>query len=447
VSDSDDTHEQQATADRVIALYGDRLLPPLGQQIGTLSSQLVKESALALLLVDAESLLEIERLYGARAFRTALDALTQRVRTRIGREVGDEVLMTSGALEEEHILVFIPRPRTESAFFLHDLPRLAEELRSYVALCLKRIVYPYLHERPEVPIGTGFVLHRPFQRPEAQIRQLIETTRATARFERERRRRDRAGTLDRILLEESVTTVFEPIVRLATREVIGYEALSRGPAGTGMETPSALFGVAEQSDREYELDSLCRRRALANARGIAPHQLLFLNILPTCIQDPDFQAVRVRETLGALGLGPRNLVLEVSERQAISNFPIFREATDHFSRLGFRIALDDTGAGFSSLEAALELSPDFLKIDMSLVRGIEESPVKQELLRGLKAVAGKMGSTLIAEGIETEHELEVIRGLGIECGQGFHLGRGTPSPMAAPVPSPSPSASDPDLPR
>jgi len=441
VSDSDDTHEQQATADRVIALYGDRLLPPLGQQIGTLSSQLVKESALALLLVDAESLLEIERLYGARAFRTALDALTQRVRTRIGREVGDEVLMTSGALEEEHILVFIPRPRTESAFFLHDLPRLAEELRSYVALCLKRIVYPYLHERPEVPIGTGFVLHRPFQRPEAQIRQLIETTRATARFERERRRRDRAGTLDRILLEESLTTVFEPIVRLATREVIGYEALSRGPAGTGMETPGALFGVAEQSDREYELDSLCRRRALANARGIAPHQLLFLNILPTCIQDPDFQAVRVRETLGALGLGPRNLVLEVSERQAISNFPIFREATDHFSRLGFRIALDDTGAGFSSLEAALELSPDFLKIDMSLVRGIEESPVKQELLRGLKAVAGKMGSTLIAEGIETEHELEVIRGLGIECGQGFHLGRGTPSPMAAPA------ASDPDLPR
>ncbi|MFI5315860.1 MAG: EAL domain-containing protein [Myxococcota bacterium] len=423
------------TNDRLTALYGNRLLPPLGQELGTLAGLLVKESALALLLVDATSLLEIERLFGARAFRTALDALTQRVRTRIAREVGDEVLVTSGALEEEHILVFIPRPRTESAFFLHDLPRLAEELRSYVAMCLKRIVYPYLHERPEVPIGTGFSLHRPFQRPEAQIRKLIESTLSSARFERERRCRDRAAALEKILLEESLTTVFEPIVRLATREVIGYEALSRGPAGTGLETPAALFGIAEQADREYELDSLCRRRALANARGIAPDQLLFLNILPTCIQDPDFQAVRVRETLGELGLGPRNLVLEVSERQAISNFPIFREATDHFSRLGFRIALDDTGAGFSSLEAALELSPDFLKIDMSLVRGIEESPEKQELLRGLKGVAGKMGSVLIAEGIETEHELEVIRGLGIECGQGYFLGRGTPSPTSAALPA------------
>ncbi|HTO55349.1 MAG TPA: EAL domain-containing protein [Myxococcota bacterium] len=429
--DRDDTKTKVSTHDRVIALYGDRLLPPLGQRLGSLAGLLVKESALALLLVDASSLLEIERLYGARAFRTALDALTQRVRTRVQREIGEEVVVTSGALEEEHLLLFIPRARSESAFLLHELPRLAEELRSYVDLCLKQIVYPYLHERPEVPIGTGFALHRPFQRPEAQIRKLIETTQSAARFERERRNRDRAVALDRILLEESVSTVFEPIVKLASREVIGYEALSRGPSNSGLETPTALFGVAEQSDREYELDSLCRRRALANARGISPEQLLFLNILPTCIQDPDFQAVRVRETLDTLGLAPRNLVLEVSERKAISNFPIFREATDHFSRLGFRIALDDTGAGFSSLEAALELSPDFLKIDMSLIRGIEESPEKQELLRGLRGVAGKMGSTLIAEGIETEHELEVIRGLGIECGQGFHLGRGTPSPTAA----------------
>lgn len=435
LADESDATVAPDTRDRVTALYGDRLLSPLGQQIGSLAGQLVKESALALLLVDATSLLEIERLYGARAFRTTLESLTQRIRARVSREIGDDYVVTSGALEEEHILVFIPRPRNEAVFFLHELPRLADELRSYVAMSLNRIVYPYLHEPPEVPIGAGFTLHRPFQRPEMQIRKLIESTLSSARFERERRSRDRAALLDKILMEESVTTVFEPIVRLARREVIGWEALSRGPAGCGLETPGALFAVALQADREYELDSLCRRRALANARGIHPEQLLFLNILPTCIQDPDFQAVRVREMLAALGLGPRNLVLEVSERQAISNFPIFREATDHFSNVGFRIALDDTGAGFSSLEAALELSPDFLKIDMSLVRGIEESPEKQELLRGLRGVAAKMNSVMIAEGIETAHELEVIKNLGIECGQGFYLGRGTPSPTVPSDPS------------
>ena len=237
--------------------------------------------------------------------------------------------------------------------------------------------------------------------------------------------------LDKILLEESVTTVFEPIVRLATREVIGYEALSRGPAGSGLETPVALFGIARAVDREYELDSLCRRRALANARGIAPDQLLFLNILPTCIQDPDFQAARVRETLAALGLGPRNLVLEISERQAISNFPIFREAIDHFSGLGFRIALDDTGAGFSSLEAALELSPDFLKIDMSLVRGIEESPEKQELLRGLQGRGRQDGLEPDRRGHrDRARARRDPRRSASSAGRASTSGRGTPTPTA-----------------
>jgi len=411
-----------------LALYGGRPLPALGERFAELGGELVKQTALGLLLIDASPLLEIERLYGARAFRSTLGSLGERVRARVVREVGEEMIVTSGALEEEHLLVFMPRPRGDAEFFLHDLPRLAAELRAWAAHGLKRVVYPYMHHAPELAVGTGFVLHRPFQRPEAQLRRLIESTLRQARFEQERRGRDRAAMLDKILLEETVTTVFEPIVRLATNEVIGYEALSRGPAGTGLETPFALFATAELADREYELDSLCRRRALANARGIDAEQLLFLNILPTCIQDPDFQSARVRETLAALGLGPRNLVLEISERQAISNFPIFREAIDHFSGLGFRIALDDTGAGFSSLEAALELQPDFLKIDMSLVRSIEESPEKQEVLRGLQSLSAKMGSRVIAEGIETAQELAAIVALGIECGQGFYLGRGSAAP-------------------
>jgi EAL domain-containing protein (putative c-di-GMP-specific phosphodiesterase class I) len=417
-----------ATSDRVFSLYGRRFMPPLGERLAELGGLLVKKGALALLLLDAAPVLQIERLYGARALRATLESLTKRVQSRVEREFGDEMIVTSGALHEEHLLVFLPRPRSEADFFLHELPRLAEELRAWTAVGLKRIVYPYLTQVPEIPIGCEFVLHRPHQRPEAQIRRLIEQTLASASFAIERQRRDRAAALERILLEENLSTMFEPIVKLATNEVLGYEALSRGPAGSGLETPLDLFGTAEIADREYELDSLCRRRALANARGIRSDQLLFLNILPTCIQDPDFQAARVRETLDALGLQPRNLVLEISEKQAISNFPIMREAIDHFSGLGFGIALDDTGAGFSSLQAALELAPDFLKLDMSLVRSIEESPEKQELLRGLQSLAAKMGSRVIAEGIETAQELAAIRGLGIECGQGYHLGRGTPSP-------------------
>jgi EAL domain-containing protein (putative c-di-GMP-specific phosphodiesterase class I) len=411
-----------------------RSLPPLGERLGELGGGLAKQGALGLLLIDGSPLLAIERLHGAKAFRTKIEAIAERVRARVAGEAGEDLLLTSGALEEEYLLVFMPRLRGDAEFFLHDMPRLAAELKAWMSQGLKRVVYPYMHSVPELAIGTGFVLHRPHERPEAQLRRLIESTLCDARFRQERSRRDRAGMLDKILLEQSVTTVFEPIMRLSGLEVLGYEALSRGPAGTGLETPFELFRTAELFDREYELDSLCRRRALANARGIDSEQLLFLNILPTCIQDPDFQAAHVRETLADLGLRPSNLVLEISERQAISNFPIFREAIDHFSGLGFQIALDDTGSGFSSLEAALELQPDFLKIDMSLVRSIEDSPEKQEVLRGLQSLSARMGAHVIAEGIETAQELAAIAALGIEFGQGFHLGRGTSAPSADAAP-------------
>ncbi len=411
-----------------MAPYGTRPMASLGERLSEICGGLVKEGALGLLLVDASPLLAIDRLHGPRVFRGVIKAFSERVAALVSEDVGDEMILTSGALEEEQLLVFMPRLRSDADFFLHDLPRLAAELRAWTAQGLKRVVYPYLHGVPELAVGTGFVLHRPFQRAEAQLRHLVEITLEDARFEQEHTRRDRAGMLERILLEQAVTTVFEPIVRLPTDAILGFEALSRGPSGTSLESPGALFATAELFDREYELDSLCRRRALANARGIDGDQLLFLNILPTCIQDPDFQAANVRETLAGLGLGPRNLVLEISERQAIANFPIFREAIDYFSGLGFRIALDDTGAGFSSLEAALELQPDFLKIDMSLVRSIEDSPEKQEVLRGLQSLAAKMGANVIAEGIETAQELATIRSLGIEFGQGFYLGRGGATP-------------------
>ena len=413
---------------------GERALSSLGENIPNIADRLSKDAALGLIMVDATPMLEIERLYGAQPFRRTLDELIERLQKRIYQEVGQDFLMTAGALEEEHILIFLPRSRSDRDFFTHELPLLTDDLRAYVSLCFKGIVYPYLYHPPEAAVGYGICFYRPFHRIENQIRRLIESTQQTARFELERVSRERSGMLERILLDEDLSTTFEPIVRLPERNIVGYEALSRGPMGSGLETPLALFAVAERCGLEYELDSLCRRQALRNAAGLSPNQKLFLNILPNSIHDPEFAGARVRESLAGLGLSPQNLVLEVSERQAISNYPIFREAIDHFSSLGFEIALDDTGAGFASLEAALELNPQYLKIDMSLVRGIEGNPQKQEVLRGLQKLAEKMSSTVIAEGIETEAEYEALLALGIDCGQGFLFGRGGPILRTAPAP-------------
>ena len=156
--------------------------------------------------------------------------------------------------------------------------------------------------------------------------------------------------------------------------VVGYEGLARGPAGTPLQHPIPLFDTAEAVGLDYELDCLCRELALKGARDLPHGAKLFLNCLPASVHDPVFQPPRIREALEGLGLGPADLVLEISERQAITSYAVFRDAIATFAELGFGIAVDDMGAGYSSLATALELRPGFLKIDRSLITGIDGDP-------------------------------------------------------------------------
>ena len=123
---------------------------------------------------------------------------------------------------------------------------------------------------------------------------------------------------------------------------------------------------------------------------------------------------------------PSDIVFEISEQESIDNYWLFREVRDYYGNLGFQIALDDTGAGYASLEAVMELSPEFIKVDRAFVRGIDQDTSRQELLRALHAVARRIGSQIIAEGLDTLEELTTLGELGIPYGQGWLFGKATP---------------------
>ena len=123
---------------------------------------------------------------------------------------------------------------------------------------------------------------------------------------------------------------------------------------------------------------------------------------------------------------PSDVVFEISEQESIGNFAIFREVRDYYGKLGFQIALDDTGAGYASLESVMELSPEFIKVDRAFVTGIDEDPSRQELLRALQSLAQRIGAKIIGEGLDTLEELEMLQELGIPYGQGWLFGKPHP---------------------
>jgi EAL domain-containing protein (putative c-di-GMP-specific phosphodiesterase class I) len=149
--------------------------------------------------------------------------------------------------------------------------------------------------------------------------------------------------------------------------------------------------------------------------------------------DPEFQGASLIRILDELGLSPDRIVLEINEKYAIENYPLFLEALQNLTQMGFEVAIDDIGAGYSGFEKIANLNPRYLKFDMQLVRDIDGSYVRRELARALRDFAAKMDSRIVAEGVERDGELKVLVDLGIEFGQGFLLGRPAPPPSFTPT--------------
>lgn len=395
-------------------------------EIDQITRNLREHGAMAVILVDASALASVERGYGIEAFLRARTQLEAQILEACSALLGPDDLVRIGEPGSEQVVIFLFRSRGEDLFYRETLGEIAESLRTHFAECGNKIVYPYSREAPELPIGHAMVFHNPGMRAERQVREGLQAAIRDADLDQRLAKRARARRMSDLVLSEDVTILYEPIVNVTTREVIGFEALVRGPWDSELESPAALFALAEETNLVFELDCLCRRAALRGARGLAPGKLLFLNCLPTAIHDPAFRGDVLRRTLEDLRLRPNDMVFEISERESIGNFSIFREARDYYGELGFRIALDDTGVAYGSLEAIMELAPDFIKVDLSLVRGIDTDPPRQELLRALHTVALKLNARVIAEGIETSEELATIRSLGIPLGQGFLFGRPAP---------------------
>ena len=218
------------------------------------------------------------------------------------------------------------------------------------------------------------------------------------------------------LREGAVYIVYHPIVVTETREVYGFEALARG-THRALRSPEVMFGVAEEANLIWELSRLCRRRAIEGMDAhLNENQLLFLNIDPHDFRDPTFRYLDLDE----LGVEhPERIVLEITERTAITDYPTFQGYLKEFRDRGFRFAVDDAGSGYAGLGSIANLEPDFIKLDISLISGIDANFMKQNLVETMVSFANDHGIKVIAEGVEREEEYETVKRLGVHFTQGF----------------------------
>jgi len=209
----------------------------------------------------------------------------------------------------------------------------------------------------------------------------------------------------------------QPVVRTADQLIVGYEALARMPTRPA-QPPDWWLARADDVGLRSQLELSCLRAA-ASLGPIPDNRLLFVNLSPSLLADPD--------TLGVLDDLPDRLVIELTEQEAVEDYEELRRDLAPWLSRGVRVAIDDTGAGYSSLRHVIELTPDFLKLDRELVRGLDNDRNRRALVSAVAAFASEVGTSVIAEGVETGTELEVLRDAEIDLVQGYLLARPAPA--------------------
>lgn len=405
-------------------------LRSIGKATAEIESRFGASGAASVVLIQSPDLEQIETRDGREAAECCFRELAALVERAAGPvlEAGDLVLAGEAGRAELMVLLF--RSRRDADFFLSGVPELLTAIREGLERRSGPLFYPWLRRASPMALGSGTALRNPRLRALTQLRRAIEEARWDAELTSRVSAREQRRQLLEVVIGEQVHCVFEPIVETGSLTAFGYEALARGPAGSELESPLSLFQLAEREDLIFDLDCLCRKQALEGAIDFPESAKLFLNIRPSSFHDPGFQPDAICETLARCRLSPSDVVFEISEQESIHNFSLFRSMRDDYGRLGFQFALDDTGTGYASFQALLELAPEFVKVDRSLVAGIDEDPAKRAILHGLQSIADRIGARLVGEGLDTLEELRTLSKLGIPFGQGWLFGK--PTPLRAP---------------
>lgn len=232
-----------------------------------------------------------------------------------------------------------------------------------------------------------------------------------------------------LLNADKMKTFFQPIVYLKNGETIGFEVLNRPQTSPLFPSTEKFYDYLGSSPDVFGAEQFLRDLSLERYSKQAKksehfqEQLVFLNIQTQVLADPAYKSGKTLELLIKYGLSPDQIVLELTEKEAVMDYEQFAKMVAHYRSQGYRIAVDDAGTGYNSLKTLGYLKPEFIKIDKSLIRNIEVQPTQQQLVGLLLEFALQSDTQVIAEGIETLAELRFLQKLGVQLGQGYALGR------------------------
>lgn len=395
-------------------------LPTLALVIGELRSVLERGDALHVYCLELEPLFHLGERHSWESFDSLRREFVRGLHVVVSPLAGPDVLISTSHPEANDFYLFSTHPSAAGSD-----ARVARDLEGAARKLLDGIdIGGGMSEDVAIFAGGTVTPPDPLHAP----RLIYNAVREAKNLAERREARYFHGLRERLMQtirERSVTTLFQPIFDLGSGRIHGFEALSRGPAGTEIESPDVMFELARELQLVWELEALCIENVLPLLPEVCGMGLLFFNLESQFIQQLHTRGTAILEPLLSC---QGDVVIEVTERSAIRDYAGFRRTLRDLKAMGFKIAIDDCGSGYATLEAVAELHPDYLKVGHSLFDNLENDPVRRSIVELVARTAEIINATAIAEAIESETQLQVCREIGIPKAQGFFLKR--PAPWA-----------------
>lgn len=410
--------DRQLDVDRILfePVTGLPSLPVILQQM---AATLRQGSQVGLLTIHVSPVTRLERLFGWKTFDDLVRSVAEVLTAIKGHDLrADDVLAELSASGTTFVLLLAP-PRQRRTLDYRTLSGLRERLQQRLAEQVAARFPPEMARLFECFVGCAVSdLEESTGLSRAVLRGL-DAAYADAFSQRDHRLERQRGLLQRVIEQRLISMVFQPIVDVEAGRVLGYEALARSSEPEFSDV-ARLFEVAAQTELLRPLEQLCWESAIARLPAVPnPDALLFLNIELESLLSPHFT------DLGGLRPLANRGVLELTERAAVSDYRLFRRTLDLLAEMGLQVAIDDVGSAYSGLRVLAEAHPAFIKLDMGITRGVGQEELRSELVALLRKFAERSSAALIVEGVETPHELQTLRNLGVRYMQGWVFGRPT----------------------
>ncbi len=409
----------QAGRTAIEAMLLDRAtaLPSLPLVLDRVKEILIEHGEIGIVYVDVEQFESIETEFGWAFFDEMLCNVGQ-ILSAEAKARFRNALVTCNRVGGSSFYIFY-ETRGQDLSAENASERMANEMRMRLIETTRKR-FPNLHgANLGFFVGSARIDYRPQIRLERQVYHGMQTAADAVRDAEQQRKKQLTRELRDIIRRKRITTLFQPIVRANDVGVFGYEILTRGPANSSFRNSDMLFSFAREAKLAWALEAIALEGALRRLRQVDLLDRKFLlNLEAEMFAESEF---RIHDMVSFFAEHRGHFVFELTERAAIEDYVSFRQLLNEFRDKGIEVAIDDAGSGYASLEAIAALAPDYLKITKSLVSTLADEPIKQDLVKMLVELGGKINAKTLAEGIETEEEFQICRDLGIDLLQGYYF--------------------------